>query len=47
MGLVVHRDLDLERMFESFAVDPKKKAPKKPNEDTNKETKDEKDTDKK
>lgn len=30
MGLIVRRNENLERMFDSFAVDPKKKAPKEP-----------------
>ncbi|WP_170999589.1 SPJ_0845 family protein [Paucilactobacillus kaifaensis] len=30
MGLIVRRELNLEKLFDDFAVDPKKKAPKQP-----------------
>ncbi|BAP85855.1 hypothetical protein LOOC260_113190 [Paucilactobacillus hokkaidonensis JCM 18461] len=30
MGLIVRRELNLEKLFDDFAVDPKKKAAKQP-----------------
>lgn len=30
MGLIVRRELNLEKLFDDLAVDPKKKAPKQP-----------------
>ncbi|KRM62391.1 hypothetical protein FC26_GL002455 [Paucilactobacillus vaccinostercus DSM 20634] len=47
MGLVVNRDLKLEQMFNAFAVDPKKKAPKKPDDKKDKTVEEKSTTDNK
>lgn len=40
MGLIVRRELNLEKLFDDLAVDPKKKAPKQPEQkDKDKDTK--------
>lgn len=46
MGLIVRRNENLERMFDALAVDPKKKAPKQPDNDKKNENSDKKKSDK-
>lgn len=36
MGLVTRRSEQLDRLFDQFAIDPKKKQPKKPVKDSKK-----------